>query len=71
MASKKKHMKFKSFTDIPPGAVTSPEAHPANNLAVRGQVPLGQSGEQKMGLMDSALSNSQSNNIPGGGNTGS
>lgn len=72
--SKKPHYKFspnkfKSFSDIPQGAVTSPEAHPANNLAVRGQVPLGQSGEQKMGLMDSALNQSHPD-IPGGGNTG-
>ncbi len=69
MSKKQKKMKFKSFSDIPQGAVTDPQSHPANNLAVRGSVPLGQSGEQQMGLMDTAL-NQDHPDIPGGGNTG-
>ncbi len=48
MSKKQKKMKFKSFTDIPAGAVTDPQSHPANNLAMRGSVPLGQSGESPM-----------------------
>ena len=70
MSKKKKNIKFKSFSDIPAGAVTDPQSHPANNLAVRGGVPLGESGEQKMGLMDLAMNQSHPD-IPGGGNTGS
>ncbi len=48
MSKKQKKMKFKSFSDIPQGAVTDPQSHPANNLALRGSVPLGQSGETPM-----------------------
>lgn len=49
MSKKKKYsMQFKQLSDIPQGAIMNPANHVSDNLAVRGQVPLGQSGEQMM-----------------------
>lgn len=54
MADKKKKysMKFKQLADIPQGSVMKPQDHASDNLAQRGSVPLGKSGDQYAGLMD-------------------
>jgi hypothetical protein len=65
MSKKKKStysMKFKQLSDIPQGPVMSPDNHSADNLAVRGQVPLGKSGEAGLSPLGGQL--------PGGGTTG-
>ena len=70
-----KSMPIKQFSDLPAafgpamGTPQSPESHPVNNLAARGGIPLGQSGSQMSGIMDSNL-NQSSPDVPGGGNTG-
>lgn len=71
MSKKSKHKGFKgkSFSEIPQGMAQNPADHPIDNLAVRGGVPLGQSGAQMMSPMDANL-NQSNPDIPGGGNTG-
>lgn len=51
---KRYSMKLKHFSDIPQGTPMDPATHPANNLADRGGVPLGQSGDQPMSMLASA-----------------